>query len=120
MLLRGLFFFAFLLQLAGCTTSSVFTPYPLRAESYKQSLNTGVIQPALEQTKKQLTSRDRLLALLEQGRLAQLAEDYSQSKQSFEAAINILDKIDERATISLSNTANQGTSLVSNDNVIPY
>ena len=120
MLLRGLFFFAFLLQLAGCTTSSVFTPYPLRAESYKQSLNTGVIQPALEQTKKQLTSRDRLLALLEQGRLAQLAEDYNQSKQSFEAAINLLDKIDERATISLSNTANQGTSLVSNDNVIPY
>ena len=120
MLLRGLFFFVLILQLAGCTTSSVFTPYPLRAEAYKQSLNTGIIQPALEQTKKQLTSRDRLLALLEQGRLAQLAEDYSQSKESFAAAINLLNKIDERATISLSNTANQGTSLVSNDNVIPY
>lgn len=120
MLLRSLFFFFLILHLVGCTTSSVFTPYPMRAEAYKQSLNTGMIQPALEQTKKQLSSRDRLLALLEQGRLAQLAEDYSQSKQSFEAAINLLDKIDERATISLSNTANQGTSLVSNDNVIPY
>lgn len=120
MFLRCVSILLTLFYITGCTTSSVFTPYPQRAEAYKQSLNIGNIPPALEQTKKQLTSRDRLLALLEQGRLAQLAEDYAQSKQSFEAAISLLDKIDERATISLSNTANQSTSLVSNDNIIPY
>ncbi len=120
MFLRCIFILLTLFYITGCTTSSVFTPYPQRAEAYRQSLNLGNIPPALEKTQKQLNSPDRLLALLEQGRLAQLAEDYAQSKQSFEAAIKLLDTIDERATISLSNTANQSTSLVSNDNVIPY
>ena len=117
---RSLCFFILIFQLAGCSTSSVFTPYPARALAYQQALSTGQLQPTLSKNQKQLTSRDALLALLEQGRLNQLNADYRQSKQDFEQALTILSAIEDRATISLSHTANQGSALVTNDNAIPY
>ena len=42
------------------------------------------------------------------------------SQQSFALALNKLNDIDNRALLSVTHTANQGGSLVSNDNVIPY
>ncbi len=120
MSLRCLAFLILAFQLVGCTTNSVFIPYPARALAYQHAISTGDVQPALTQNQKLLTSRDALLALLEQGRLSQLSGDYAQSKQSFEAAIQKLNAIDERATVSLSHTAEQGTAIVSNDNAIPY
>ncbi len=120
MLLRYLTLFTLLGLLTGCSTSSVFMPYPARALSYQQALTTGTIQPALEANKKLLNRKDALLALLEQGRMQQLAGDYAASKQSFTLALAKLDAIDQRATLSLSHTASQGTALVSNDNAIPY
>ncbi|MFO1391042.1 MAG: hypothetical protein U1E94_02320 [Agitococcus sp.] len=119
MFLRYLILLLFLGLITGCA-NSVFVPYPARALSYQQALSTGMPQPALEANKKQLGSRDALLALLEQGRIQQLAGDYAASKQSFTLALAKLDAIDQRATISLSHTASQGTALVSNDNAIPY
>jgi hypothetical protein len=120
MLLRYLTLFTLLGLITGCSTSSVFTPYPARALSYQQALSTGSLQPALDANKKQLGSRDALLALLEQGRIQQLAGDYTASKQSFTLALAKLDAIDQRATISVSHSASQGTALVTNDNAIPY
>ena len=120
MSLRLPFLLSALLLITGCTTSSVFVPYPARALGYQQALASGQLQPSLEQSQKQSSSRDALLVALEQGRLYQLAGNYPQSKQSFAAAIQKFDEIDERATISLSHTANQGAALVSNDNAIPY
>ncbi|HNC04532.1 MAG TPA: hypothetical protein PLY05_14405, partial [Agitococcus sp.] len=95
-------------------------PYPARALSYQQALGTGTPQPALEANKKLLTRQDALLALLEQGRMQQLAGDYTGSTQSFTQALARLDAIEQRAAISLTHTASQGTALVSNDNAIPY
>ncbi|MCB1659914.1 MAG: hypothetical protein KDI39_16980, partial [Pseudomonadales bacterium] len=95
-------------------------PYPARALSYQQALTTGTIQTALEANKKQLNSRDSLLALLEQGRMQQLAGDYTASKQSFSLALAKLDALEQRALISVSHAANQSTALVTNDNAIPY
>ncbi len=120
MFLRYLTLLTLLGFITGCSTSSVFTPYPARALSYQQALSTGTPQPALDANKKQLGSRDALLALLEQGRIQQLAGDYTASKQSFTLALAKLDAIDQRATISVSHTASQGTALVTNDNAIPY
>ena len=48
MLLRYLTLFTLLGLLTGCSTSSVFMPYPARALSYQQALTTGTIQPALK------------------------------------------------------------------------
>lgn len=112
--------FSAVVLMTGCTTSSVFVPYPARALNYQQALGTGLLQPSLEQSRKQTGSRDALLVLLEQGRLYQLAGNYEQSKQSFSAAIQKFSEIDDRATISLTHTASQGAALVSNDNAIPY
>ena len=120
MFLRYLTLLTLLGFITGCSTSSVFTPYPARALSYQQALSTGTPQPALDANKKQLASRDALLALLEQGRIQQLAGDYTASKQSFTLALAKLDAIGQRATISVSHTASQGTALVTNDNAIPY
>ncbi|MCB1657220.1 MAG: tetratricopeptide repeat protein [Pseudomonadales bacterium] len=120
MLLRYLTLLTLLGLLTGCTTSSVFMPYPARALSYQQALSTGTPQPALEANKKLLTRQDALLALLEQGRIQQLSGDYTGSTQSFTQALARLDAIEQRAAISLSHTASQGTALLSNDNAIPY
>jgi hypothetical protein len=87
MFLRYLTLLTLLGFITGCSTSSVFTPYPARALSYQQALSTGTPQPALDANKKQLASRDALLALLEQGRIQQLAGDYTASKQSFTLAL---------------------------------
>lgn len=120
MFLRCLTLLTLLGFITGCSTSSVFTPYPARALSYQQALSTGTLTPALESNKKLLNRKDALLALLEQGRMQQLAGDYAASTQSFTQALAKLDAIDQRATISVRHTANQGTALVSNDNAIPY
>ena len=115
-LVLGLSFFI----LTACS-SSVFMPYPIRAAQYQDAISTGVLQPAINQTQKQTkSSRDGLLALLEQGRLQQLQQNYSTSQQSFSLALNKLNDIDNRALLSVTHTANQGGSLVANDNVIPY
>ena len=63
MLLRYLTLFTLLGLLTGCSTISVFMPYPARALSYQQALTTGTIQPALEANKKLLNRKDALLAL---------------------------------------------------------
>ena len=81
------------LTLTACS-SSVFMPYPIRAAQYQDAINTGVLQPAINETQKQTkSSRDGLLALLEQGRLQQLQQNYTASQQSFALALNKLNDI---------------------------
>ena len=109
MFLRYLTLLLCLGLITGCA-NSVFVPYPARALSYQQALTTGTIQTALEANKKQLNSRDGLLALLEQGRMQQLAGDYTASKQSFSLALAKLDALEQRALISVSHAANQSTA----------
>jgi hypothetical protein len=112
----GLSFFL----LTACS-SSVFMPYPVRGAHYQQAIGTQQLQAAIKETQTQTnSSRDGLLALLELGRLQQLNKDYTASQHSFALAFSKLETIDNRAVLSLSHTANQSGSLVTNDNVIPY
>ena len=118
--LRICLFLCTLLLLAGCANNSVFTPYPVRAGVYTHAISTHNLPPALEEVRKIGGGRVVLLARLEEGRLAQLQGDYAASLKAFAEADRLIREADDKALISAGQTANQGLSLVSNDNAIPY
>ena len=121
--MRVLRYTAFLvaaLFLQGCATSSVFNPYPLQAQSFREALNTGNEQAALSKLESKRNSADKVLYLLERGRIAQLAGDYTASKADFETVIDLMAEYDEQARISLSDIGSKSASLITNDNAIPY
>lgn len=109
-----------LVQLAGCATSSLFTPYPERANSYKQAIRNGDFKGPLKDLNERRSSEDKLLFLLERGRLAQLSGDTDASLSDYADAISAFRNVEDRAYISASHTLAQGTALLSNDNAIPY
>lgn len=107
--------------LAGCAASSVFSPYPLQAEAFRQAAADASRIPAvMAQLERKRNSADRLLYLMERGRLAQLQGDFAGSKADFEQAIRLFREQDDRARLSLGGTAATGSSLLTNDNAIPY
>jgi len=69
---------------------------------------------------RRVLGRDRVLYLLEQGRLAQLQGDFAASRAAYAAAIAACREQDEQAVVSLSDLAAKSTALVLNDNAIPY
>ncbi len=99
----------------GCAHSSLFTPYPAQAETYRQALAHGTFD-----AKHPGSGRDALLHLLEQGRVAQVAGAFETSLSRFEQAIAELEKRDNQARIRVSEGLNQGAALLTNDNIIPY
>jgi hypothetical protein len=108
------------LTLSGCAGNSVLTPYPLRAGGYTHALATATLPAAIEEARKVKRGRDSVLARLEEGRLAQLQGDATASRAAF-AEADRLERLEaDKATLSVSQTASQGLSLVSNDNVITY
>ena len=106
--------------LSGCASTSVFTPYPVQAQAYRQ----GIIQHKEESVLKNLSSMrqgsDAILYLLERGRIGQLANEYQSSREDFAAAISANSKNDDKALVSVSSLGAKSTSLLTNDNAIPY
>jgi len=77
------------------------------------------IDPA-KQFSAQIKSADKILYLMERGRIAQIQGDYVVSRDSFEAAIRAIKEDDDKAIISASGSAAQVTAVLVNDNAIPY
>lgn len=113
--------FLLVVTLAGCAGTSVFSPYPLQAEAFRQAAGGGPDAPAvMALLDRRRNAADRLLYLMERGRLAQLQGDFAASKADFEQAIALFREQDDRARLSLGGTAAAGSSLLTNDNAIPY
>lgn len=108
------------LLLAGCATTSVFIPYTYEAAKYKQSLVQGNTDSALATLENKTHSRDRLLYLLERGRLYQVNDQFEQSQADFAQAIDLFTAREDKARISATDLAASSTSLLTNDNAIPY
>lgn len=106
--------------LGGCATTSLFTPYPERAAAYRQAAATGSFQPALDDLNQRRDDADRILFLMERGRLAQLAGDTDASQRDFADAITAIGQADQRAIVSARHTLALGAAMISNDNSIPY
>jgi len=63
---------------------------------------------------------DKILYMMERGRVAQLSGDYVGSMADFKVAMDQINQDDEKAKITATGAAAAGAALLSNDNAIPY
>ena len=108
------------LLLGGCASSSIFTSYPSQIQSVKlqvQAKQYKLAQTALDAHRE---DADKILYMMERGRVSQLANDKKSSIEDFKQVIEAMEANEDKATISLTDTAAQGSALLSNDNAIPY
>jgi len=108
------------LLLGGCAAGSIFTAYPQQIQPVKLQLESKQYTLAQAALDGRQDDADKILYLMEKGRVAQLAGDTETSIEDFKRVIEAFDENDEKATISMSDTAAQGASLLTNDNAIPY
>lgn len=121
--LRRLFFCAsvfFVIPVIGCSTTSVFTSYTSKMNLLIDDLATRQFDKSLKILNKYRKSNDKILYLLERGRIAQIKNDTDSSMKDFEAAIAAVRQMEEKAVVSASDIGAQTASLLANDNTIPY
>lgn len=109
------------LLLTGCANLSagnLFSHYSAQNESVYQSVKVGNYQQAVEELPEQIAGD--ILDNFERGRVFYLDEQYPQSKSSFELSDNAVRIEQDKAIISLSNTASSIGSLATNDNLDIY
>ncbi|MFD2231626.1 COG3014 family protein [Alkalimarinus sediminis] len=121
---RGASIALFSIMLQGCATSSLFSPYPSQAANFQKAVTPNQANPAIDTVLASLEaerdSADAMLYMMERGRINQLQSRFSDSKSDFQLVISNFDDQDLESTIRLSDTAAQGSSILTNDNVIPY
>ena len=103
--------------LAGCATRSVFNPYPSQAQEWRSAVTASSTPSRLQQGS---TSRDAPLYLQELGRVALLQGDTATSREAFAKAIQRYDQQDAAARVQGSSLVAGTTSLLTNDNALPY
>lgn len=118
--LRRLFIICSAGLLTACASSSVFNPYPGQANKYREAVANNTITETSEKLSSKSKDADALLYLSERGRLNQLNKDYKSSKTDFEKVIGIYDDLEARANISASSIAANASTMLTNDNAIPY
>jgi hypothetical protein len=106
--------------LTGCASTSVFNPYPGQAAEYKTAITSNTIDEVTADLESKTKSEDRLLYLSERGRLYQINGQYEASKKDFEQVIAAYDEIEASAAITASGAAAGASSMLTNDNAIPY
>ena len=112
--------------LGGCAMSSMFTPYPDQAESFKQAIYKGEVGVVVDKNaillelEEERESADHMLYMMERGRINQIDDAFDVSKTDFEQVIAAFEEQDLAATVQMGETAAQGASLLTNDNAIPY
>lgn len=106
--------------LCGCASTSVFNPYPQQAAEFRSAISSNTIEAVAADLESKADSKDGLLYLSERGRLYQLNRQYEASKRDFEQVIAAYDKIEANAAISAGNIAAGASSMLTNDNAIPY
>lgn len=108
------------LILSSCATTSLFIPYPAQIQPIRELIIHREYDKAQKNLSRHLGSRDRLLYLMERGRIAQMAGEYEASIQNFRKAIALLERNEEKARITLTGSGAQTAALLTNDNALPY
>lgn len=111
---------AVVLLLGGCATGSIFTSYPKQIQPIKIQLETRQYTQARAALDGRQDDADKILYLMERGRVAQLTGDTEASIEDFRRVIEAFEENDEKAKVSVSDSAAQGASLLTSDNAIPY
>ncbi|PQJ93652.1 COG3014 family protein [Aliivibrio sifiae] len=112
---------SFTLLLSGCANLSVgnlFSHYSVQTDDTYQLVKNGDAKQAYSEEAPEVGGP--ILDNLERGRVALLSEQYAESKADFEGAEQAARIQSDQAVISVSDSANQVGSLVTNDNLIDY
>jgi hypothetical protein len=108
------------LLLGGCASSSMFLSYPSQMQPIKQEIEAKQYKRAQTTLDAHRQDADKILYMMERGRVSQLANDRKSSIEDFKEVIAAMEANEEKAKISLSDAAAQSSALLSNDNAIPY
>ncbi|MBB1439926.1 hypothetical protein H5202_14845 [Shewanella sp. SG41-4] len=108
------------LSLSGCAFNSVFVNYPSQIAPYKQQLNSDAPTAKITDLADNISGNDGLLYAQESGRIMQIAGDFTRSKTYYQQAIDDYQVFDDKATVSASKLGAGASSILLNDNAIPY
>lgn len=109
---------ACVLPLAGC---SVLTSYPSRTEEPQTAFNHLDYAGAVVKMEKiDPPATDEALYLTETGTFQRCAANYAASDKAYLRALDIYKEFDQRATVSLRDSAQYAASLLLNDKAIAY
>ena len=108
------------LLLGGCASSSIFTSYPSQMQPIKQQVQAKQYKLAQTALDSHREDADKILYMMERGRVSQIANDKKSSIEDFKQVIEAMEANEDKAKISLTDTAAQGSALLTNDNAIPY
>jgi hypothetical protein len=117
---KYIFYIIFILLLSGCASTSTFKSYPSQLNPEIKNLKDNKFIDLKKTFANKVNSHDKILYLIERGRIAQIQGDFDTSKSNFEAAIQAIKESDEKAIISASGVAAQSSAVMINDNAIPY
>ncbi|RLV60542.1 hypothetical protein D5018_06230 [Parashewanella curva] len=117
---RVLVCLALCFSISGCATSSLFVSYPSQLQTQKQALNSSQPDSQLPQLTGNISSNDGLLYAQEAGRVAQISGNFAESKKYYQQAIEKYLAFDNKAVVSASDIGANASSLLLNDNTIPY
>lgn len=111
---------SFLCLATGCAGTSVLRPHPERMARIVASLDKGLPVPTGALLTRETAGRDKLLYLMERGRVSQLQGDWESSIHDYQAALAEIAAHDAGASYTVSGGVAQGAAVTLNDNVIPY
>ncbi len=102
----------------GC--NSTLAPYPSQVRPTIQQLAAGRPVDHDRLFAGKVDGQDRILYLLERGRVAQLQGNLQVSLNSYAAAQDAIRRQDEEAVLTAGDVAAQAAAVLLNDNAIPY
>lgn len=108
------------LILGGCSASSVLKPYPSQMAATKQEIAAGQLANVQLDLDKKRESADKILYMMERGRVSQLLSDFDSSINDFSVVIDAMKEHEEKARITATGAAAQTSAIFTNDNAIPY
>lgn len=108
------------LILGGCATGSIFESYPAQLQTVKQQIMSQQFADAQNKLDRYRDNADRILYMMERGRVSQIAGDYAGSIEDFRQVLKAMDSYEAKARISVSQMAAQGSALFTSDSAIPY
>ena len=109
-----------LILFSGCASTSTFHPYPSQINPFIERIKEDAPIDLKKEFRKKLQTQDKVLYLLEFGRLAQIKGDIYQSLQSFQQAQKMIKEIDQKPIFSASGAIAQSSSILVNDNALPF
>jgi hypothetical protein len=103
---------------SGC--ASTFNAYPNQIKPAISSLSLGQSVNTVHMFTQRVRGRDKLLYLMERGRLCQIQGLYECSLRDYAAALDLIEESSRKALVSVSGGGAQLAAIAVNDNAIPY